>query len=88
MVSLTLDIIPLMSSPNVEDVSNIRTKYFGDETCWFVINWFVLKWFVIKKHWRMYNFFDLTSKINFLHLLRRVSISTHFSFESRFIYFA
>ena len=31
---LTLDIIALMCSSSVKDVSNIRPKCFWDETCW------------------------------------------------------
>ena len=34
MVLLTLDVIALMCSSNVKDVSNIRPKCFCHEACW------------------------------------------------------
>ena len=76
---LTLDVIALMCSSNVKDVSNIKPK------C--VLWWNLLNWFIIKKNWWMYNLFDLTGENNFWRLFRWVRVETHFPLEIPVLYF-
>ena len=77
---VTLDVITLMCSSNVKDVSNTRPKCFCNETCWIGL---LLK----KSGGCTYNLFDLTSENSSLRLFRGVKIETYFSLESPFLYF-